>query len=75
MSAPDALRESAYNDGESSVTADIECHLNEHCGQPDGDERTWAEYTAWMWLELNNAKAAIKEARDALSGWDEDADS
>ena len=45
-----------YEDGESSVTADIDCHLNEHCGQADDDGRSWAEYTLWMWGEIERLK-------------------
>ena len=51
-----------YENGEASVTADIECHLNEHCGQPDDDDRSWTEYTRWMW-------ARIAELEDDKAFW------
>ena len=55
-----------YKDGMSSVEADIEFHLNERCGQPDGDDRTWAEYTQWMWDEIERLRLKSERQRLAL---------
>ena len=58
--------ETGYKDGESSLEADIEYHLNERCGQPDGDERDWREYTLWMWGEINRLEDDLEKMDRAM---------
>jgi hypothetical protein len=63
--------ELGYADGESSVTADVDCHLNENCGQPDDDERDWKEYTLWMSQEIERLRGALQKVKEWVDdeGW------
>jgi len=59
--------ETGHKDGESSLEADIECHLNENCGKPDDDARTWAQYTRWMWEEIERLRSDLGYAYGVIA--------
>ena len=63
--------ETGYANGESSLSADIDYHLNENCGQPDGDDRNWTEYTSWLWAEVQRFHETLVKLKEWVDdeGW------